>query len=267
MDVHQRLEWLAKNSSGAVISEETSAILGYSATQDVSAQPYTHLARLYDKMGERLPGAHVRYVREKLLRQAQYARVRVEMPGPWSTRFFFRVVMAELRRASDFVFGSLFGYGHKPARALGAFAVLWLATVILYSATYSNGQMAPNSDVILTSTDWQEAVELYDERAIALKKGEVPPALPKDARCDMPLCIWETSKTHQDYETFNRYAYALDLFIPLDSLGQEAAWAPSKDRGALGAFAYWMRWPIQMAGWIITAVGAATLTGLVGRKE
>lgn len=61
--------------------------------------------------------------------------------------------------------------------------------------------------------------------------------------------------------------YALDLFVPLDALGQENAWAPSKDRGWWGTIGYYARMPIQMSGWIITAKSAAVVTGLVGRKE
>ena len=83
----------------------------------------------------------------------------------------------------------------------------------------------------------------------------------------MPLHLWNTTDTATDYETFSRGLYALDLFVPLDALGQENAWAPSKDRGALGWWAYYLRWAVQMSGWIITAVAAAALTGVIGRKE
>jgi len=114
--------------------------------------------------------------------------------------------------------------------------------------------MAPNSAVILTSADWQEAA----------KTGCATTQQPD---CTMPLHIWEGSHTRTDYETFNRYLYALDLFVPLDALGQENAWAPSKDRGALGWWAYSLRWVIQLAGWIITAVGAAALTGVIGKRD
>jgi hypothetical protein len=34
----------------------------------------------------------------------------------------------------------------------------------------------------------------------------------------------------------------------------------------LGKVGFYLRWLIQFSGWVITAVGAATLTGLVGRK-
>ena len=84
----------------------------------------------------------------------------------------------------------------------------------------------------------------------------------------MPLHGWlATAPAAQDYESFNAGLYALDLFVPLDALGQETTWAPSRDRGWLGWLGYTMRMPIQLAGWLITAVGAAVLTGLVGRRD
>lgn len=83
----------------------------------------------------------------------------------------------------------------------------------------------------------------------------------------MPLGLWEASASYQDYETFSAFGYGFDLFIPLDALGQEAAWAPSYGRGAWGAVGYWLRWGIQVAGWLITFVSAAMLTGLVGKRD
>ena len=35
----------------------------------------------------------------------------------------------------------------------------------------------------------------------------------------------------------------------------------------VGVFGYAMRMPIQMEGWIIMVVGAAVVTGLIGRKK
>jgi hypothetical protein len=112
--------------------------------------------------------------------------------------------------------------------------------------------MAPNSDVVLTSDAWLAAVNAYETCT---------------QTCVKPLTAWLATPDAQDYETFNRFIYGLDLFVPLDALGQESTWAPSKVRGPLGWWAYYMRMPIQMAGWIITAVGAAVVTGLIGRKE
>jgi len=71
----------------------------------------------------------------------------------------------------------------------------------------------------------------------------------------------------KDYETFSAPGYGFDLFIPLVALGQEAAWAPSYERGWWGAVGFYLRWPIQVLGWVIAAVTAATLAGVVGRKD
>ncbi|MBF9048894.1 hypothetical protein GTA62_04375 [Roseobacter sp. HKCCD9010] len=43
--------------------------------------------------------------------------------------------------------------------------------------------------------------------------------------------------------------------------------ARPRGRGALGDVAFYARSVFQVAGWIITAIGAAVLTGLVGRRN
>jgi hypothetical protein len=138
--------------------------------------------------------------------------------------------------------------------------------------------MAPNSAVILTPAEWRLATTGYEdsnrpsapdgmtEREWKAVSARVCATVKRDG-CEMPLKLWLAGKTATDYETFNRYLYVLDLFVPLDALGQENARAPSKDRGMLGWWAYSLRWLIRMAGWIITAVGAAALTGLIGKRD
>ncbi len=181
----------------------------------------------------------------------------------------WRVYFLLLRRVWDWSFQWLFGYGHRPARALLWVSGIWPLSWVLYSFAYRYGQMAPNSDVILTSGEWLAAVDALD----ACKPVNWGPIgrninAPINQNCTMPLHIWlDTAKSAPDYETFNARLYALDLFIPLDALGQEQTWAPSRDHGWLGWLGYAMRMPVQMMGWIITTVGAAVLTGLVGRKD
>lgn len=71
----------------------------------------------------------------------------------------------------------------------------------------------------------------------------------------------------RDYETFRAWLYALDVFIPLDALGQEKAWAPSASRGWWGELGHRLRWLVQMSSWVITAIGAAVVTRLIGRRD
>jgi hypothetical protein len=159
-----------------------------------------------------------------------------------------------MRRRWDVLFRWMFGYGHAPARVFWWIGGLVALTALLFGHIYDMGQMAPNSAVILTSADWQAALRLAGEGG-------------------QPLFHWAGMNGHPpmpsaiDYETFSRWLYALDLFIPLDAIGQQAAWAPSHDRGVWGAVGYWARFPIQVAGWVIAAVGAAVVTGLLGKKD
>lgn len=139
----------------------------------------------------------------------------------------------------------MFGYGHRPGRALWWALGIVIATAFLFNTIYTHHQMAPASGVVLTSDAWIAAVEAGDT----------------------PLDTWENSATSVDYPTFQPILYALDLFIPLDALGQESAWAPSPERGWLGKVGFWVAPGIQLLGWIMTAVAAAALTGIIGRKD
>ncbi len=70
----------------------------------------------------------------------------------------------------------------------------------------------------------------------------------------------------RDYETFSSFAYAVDVVIPIVAIGQEAAWTPSTNRGPWGATLWWLRWFLTISGWIVTAVGAAAITGIIRRE-
>ncbi len=244
-----------------------------SAIVDFDPQPHTQLAKVMAEHGQPAGAAQLRFEREKHLHHAVYSR-EIERLGPpsWAAfRYtFWERELAQVKFGMTIIFRWLFGYGHRPARAFLFVAGLWLFSSILYWRVYATGQMAPNSDVVLTSAEWLAAVRdvtvcnAVDWATIGWNAFQ--PAVPEG--CQQPLHIWsDTAQSAVDYETFNPRLYALDLFVPLDALGQETSWAPSKDRGWWGWFGYAMRMPIQMAGWIITAVGAAVVTGLIGRKE
>ncbi len=287
-DIESEVTWgtrmddmILKDERKEIVSIERAVDYNLTKRFGVSPQPFTQWARYLDKEGHRLQASWVRYRREKLMRQADYTESRtlineLQNSNVLSSRFrklpLWFLVKLELRRILDYLFGFFFGYGHKPGRAIASILIIWLGSVFLYGTAYDKGQMAPNSDVILVSSEWQAAVT--HERACPLH--DYSRQQQKDVDCIPPLQIWtglksnsefEGSNASRDYENFNRYLYALDLFVPLDSLGQELAWVPARDRGMWGWWAYSLRWLIQMAGWIFTAVGAATITGLLARKE
>jgi len=171
---------------------------------DVDAQPYTQFARVLDGQGHRRDAAAVRHERELRVRKAQNAKKLIEAAA--ADAWFYHTFAARMRQGFDFCFGWMFGFGHLPIRAGYSFLAIWAFCFSLYGAAYNAGQMAPNSDVVLTSYEWMAA-------------AEAGCSYEKEAGCEMPLHLWNTTDTATDYETFNRGLYALDLFVPLDALG------------------------------------------------
>jgi len=151
-----------------------------------------------------------------------------------------------LSAGTDPVLRFTIGYGYRPARAVGWALILIIGLGLFFRATWQAGDMTPNAAPILVSKGWIEATETHPEN---------------------PGAFWsDTGQAGQDWETFFSFAYAADLVIPIVNLGQESAWAPSTSRSPLGRIGWWLRWFAKGLGWIVTALGAAAITGVI-RKD
>ena len=53
--------------------------------------------------------------------------------------------------------------------------------------------------------------------------------------------------------------------IPIINLGQTDTWGPSTERGDWGRRLWRYGFFLQIAGWIVTALGAAAITGIIRR--
>jgi hypothetical protein len=236
---------------------------------DFDPRAYGELARAYLRQGERKAAARVLEAREDRSRDAELRRtLAAEAPG-----MGLSPITARLRWLAMWLFKVLFGYGHSSARVFLTLGPLWLALALFFGAVHDRGQFAPNSAVILTSAEWLAAVE----QGCPIAWDDAFPAATA-AGCRMPQHLWLSgdpkasppippAEAAKDYETFDRWLYAADLFLPLDTIGQTEAWAPSKDRGWWGFWGYYARFPVQLFGWIIIAMAVAVMTGLIGRKE
>ncbi|GGX48973.1 oxidoreductase [Tateyamaria omphalii] len=228
-DVRQRRAWLAKGASF-----ETTFF----------PQPYTQLASVLASTGNDYEARNILATRERLLRRDYRRRLRARMEGkPLRELFMY------LWTPVHFVFADLpqmaiVGYGHHPFRSLVALITLILLTWVPASKTWSEGSFAPNSAVIQISPTWINL--LHHEN---------------------PAEVWSSdSAPGQDWETFGAFAYAIDVVIPIIDFGQTDAWAPSTTRNDWGRFMYWWRWVMTGAGWIVTALGAAAITGIIRRE-
>ncbi len=157
---------------------------------------------------------------------------------------------------ADRIFGLVVGYGHKPERSFYMLLTLVFIGWFLAEKAWEAGDFAPTMGPVLMSEGWQ--------------------ALATDERIANPAQVWSEKymaapdgtailTSGRDYETFNAVSYAVDLVVPIVSLGQEASWAPSTTRGPWGWWLWWIRWWLIALGWIVTAIGAAAVTGVIRR--
>ena len=234
MDVQERLDWLTKHDA---------------SVRPFTPQPYVQLANVLRRQGMISAVNTVMIKREDLQRDADMKQA-VQGNEWWG---LFALVML-LRPFLSLPFKWMFGYGHQPSRVLFWIAVILGITICCAQQIHIHGQFAPTSSVVLTSQDWLDSF----------------PTEPLPASSPLwraQLDAWAQTTSGRDYTSFSAFLYALDLFIPLDALGQEKNWAPSAERGWWGEWGHRLRWLVQMAGWVITAIGAAVVTGLIGRRD
>jgi hypothetical protein len=202
-----------------------------------TAQPYEHLANILIALGHRNDARTVLMEKEKKLRDEhrfQLARSGASLPRRAGAKML------------DWLLKWTIGYGYRPGRSVVVALAMIAGLGLFFERAWTAGDMTPNAAPVLISKDWISATQTN-------------PRNPGD--------FWASEgQAGQDWETFNGFAYAADLVIPLVSLGQESAWAPSTSRSPLGKIGWWVRWVAKGIGWIVTALGAAAITGVI-RKE
>ncbi|WP_282092679.1 hypothetical protein [Epibacterium ulvae] len=234
-DAKTRLAWLAK---------------GDHLDGEFFPHPYKQLAKVLYDMGHEADAREVLFTLEQKLSIERQNTLRQDIKtlrqtAPETGLDIAQMLLLGIERGKDWLLRSIIGYGYKPFRSLAALILLvflfWLFTL----AAWHTGGFAPNSGVILTSPDWTALGTQHPNAAAA----------------------WATlAPAGQDWESFGSFAYALDVVIPIIEFGQTDAWAPSTSRGLAGSILWWARWPFIIAGWIVTALGAAALTGVIQRK-
>lgn len=216
-------------------------------------QPYSQLAKFYARRGRKNDANKVRLAREKLERKTARDRWARAHSSDW-TRFITRSLKLawwSVRCCWDWILWAFAGYGISYFRAVLWLIPLWLLATLLAHLAWEAGDFAPNSDVIQTTEAW---------RAWAQPAMGPPVANPAQ--------VWsDRHAPGADWETFNRYAYAADLVIPIIDLNQTDVWTPSTNRGPWGRWLWQSGFLFSIAGWFITALGAAALTGVIQKER
>ena len=140
---------------------------------------------------------------------------------------------------SMIVLDGMVGYGYRPFRAL-TWALVFIAFgSVVFDEAYDAGSMVPNSPVLLKS-EWKEATRSNPADPYAAFAAKVP-----------------------DCQPFQPLAYSVDSFVPLVDLHQETAWIPQVEGKGGWPWARVYLWCHIAIGWIVTAVFAASVTGMV----
>jgi hypothetical protein len=229
-DTKQRLDWLKSGAHWPGL---------------FYPQPYVQLAKILRMQGHIREAQKVAYEAEKIGRS--YERMQLLKNPDGTDKAGSERVTANLKRiwfaTMDRPLRATVGYGLFPIWSVFWLVLLIALTTIPAHYAWEEGSMVPNSGPILVSSGWLEA-----------------------AKCPNPADTWSLTDPGRDWETFNRYAWAADLVIPIVDLGQTSAWAPSTERGPWGKRLWWVRWILIAFGWIVSALGAAAITGIIRRE-
>ncbi len=234
VDVRSRLAWLEK---GAIWAGE------------FHPQPYQQLAKVLHESGHRTEANQILFEKEVAQRKATRAGL---IDGN-------KALLWPLHLIWDWALRLTVGYGLKPQRSFYGLAFLMGLGWYVADQTWKAGDFAPNSDIILGSENWQSLAtddaianpaQVWSDRYATLPTDNDPGQYAKG----------------RDYETFNAGFYAIDTVVPIISLGQEAAWSPSTNRGVWGQRMWRLGYWLTILGWVVTAIGAAAITGVVRRE-
>ncbi len=245
-DASERIAWLdqqPKEDKGA----------------DFKPQPYEQLAKSLRDMGHTEDAKRVAIRKQRGQREAAWLQRCAQLSNTKRPRVSWlerRGLMfnAHFRWWMSRLFGLIVGYGYRPLYALGWLAVFVFLGWWIFAGAYDSGVMVPNDPRTLRSEGWLECAARAANSAecwLTEESGEAVDSVGKLVR-------------GRDYPPFDPLWYALDTFVPFVDLHQESRWIPDPESGSSAG--WWARLYLYLhisVGWIITALAAASLTGVV----
>lgn len=216
-------------------------------------QPYTQLARVLRQMGHAGEARKVLIERERLLADHRLAADRKDLNAACDGGVMTKVDTGKIwlrmtgARLWSSLTGKVAGYGYAPQYALYWSLACIGGAFVAYCLFWQFGAMVPSDAVILTSAEWKAA---YDANPLA------------------PALVWAAGSgpATSHYETFYSALYALDVFLPIVDLGQQSTWGQTTAT-CTGLAARLFTWALQTAGYAITTLGIAAVTGVIQRNQ
>lgn len=204
-------------------------------------QPYEQCAKVLAKMGYEEDAKQIQVAKHK--KHMEFKRKELpRWPHTWDG------LAKWVGYCGSWLFGKTTGFGYYPFRA----AVFMLALILLGSAIFTWGYFAGGMTATQTTflskesngtlpgtAQWKRAVGKDD--ALQLMAG--------------------------DYPHFKGLFYSLDTFIPLIDLHQESYWMPNANAPVWGYVLWGYLWFHILAGWVLTTLLIAGLTGIMRNHD
>ena len=251
--INAPIDWLMKQSKSDLWDE-------------YKPQPFTQMSRVLWNMGMHEEATEVaiaghrqryksrRYIRRKNIRDEEFQRRSI------STFFAncktYAIIFIEAALVG--VFDKFIGFGYKPSRAIYILFCCILFGSLLFFVTYRFDGMMPNDPFTLRSEEWVLCeAQNRKIRAECFMNANKHSLMFEEARTEYRI----------QYPEFHSAAYAIDTFVPLVDLYQETRWTPDASKfWSIGGLVKIFLYIYICTGWVVSAMVAASLTGIVGRQ-
>ena len=162
------------------------------------------------------------------------------------------VTEAWLERAGltlrDGVLWAFLAYGHRPFRALGWLAGMWLLGAVLFGVAHGDDGVKPNNAFILSKPEWAQCGPEGERRGDQAST----------------LDCWRAQPEAAGYPAFNALLYSLDTLVPVVDLEVQDYWVPD---AAVAGWARWYLWGHIAMGWFLALLAVAGFSGLIDTRH
>jgi hypothetical protein len=150
-------------------------------------------------------------------------------------------------RFVDAVLSASIAYGHRPLRALGWLAGLWLFGALLFGIAAGQGAFKPNNAFVLRRAEWVDCAPQTGTRNTGTSQ----------------LACFRDQPEAASYPAFNAWIYSADTLLPIVALEMQEFWIPDETQGTRGQATRVFLWLQIMAGWALSLLAVAGFSGLV----
>jgi hypothetical protein len=234
IDARSRLDWL---------SRQAPARWG----EDFWPQPYEQLSTVLSEMGYRDDARRILFEEERLKRKTRRARAR----WPWTRAIFL---------LKDTLILVTVGYGLHPLLAFVWIVLFWFAGIGLLTVVQAEGQLRPNSVVILRASEWVLCGTPVTQELYFPSSDERRPGLAAPGQSQVACFLRQPEAG--SYPKFNKWVYSLEALIPGLQAGQLAYWSPDTRHG-LGLAAKLFEYVQRVSGLALGILALAGFSGIV----